>query len=618
MQSLIRPTLLALTLAGAAAAQDPAVSPATVPVQDPAQETSEFGEALIVNGARIPDLEIKRFLVYGPGRNALEARKLEILMKQERELREYKLREGLAQERHGKSYEELTGEQVAAIDQVVAEELAHLDVPREAAKERIAEYNADFRERYPTLDPETETERAYKSIEWYEDQVYQTMRFDEMFFPGHPDDWPAISIEAIHAGSPEFDLVADYAKHWERRKREAEEAGQPMEREEDMMMGILRDYVMAALYSLVETRSSVDGLPPELLMTIEGMGLYDEIRTEEIYAEFADAFTWRDIAETKRFLALQTAARQELEEQGALKDREEFLEGVRDMRERLETNMFNWQFIALMGHQFPSEEAYTEHLYLLESYKALIEDEITREEDGQLSPELQGYMDYANTVMGIGRCLTEVCFVSAFDFPNNEWKPGGFEAAHERALALRAEIDAHIDRLNEAEEAKQAAVAAGENYEWPEDLLGFDQWWANFLDLHSEFWDPPLPISGKAPPDIGRKNKGRFQGDPMTRNDYKRSLGESSYYYYLFDTSAADQVFMDLEPGSVGGPYVGPYGYYIVYLRRQQPPSNPLSPAQDRHFQMVVDSYSRDTFTDFAHEALEKAETSGVPDGLGG
>ena len=54
---------------------------------DAAQATSEFGEPVFVNGVRDPDLAIKRFLVYGPGRNGLDARKLQILMDHEREIR---------------------------------------------------------------------------------------------------------------------------------------------------------------------------------------------------------------------------------------------------------------------------------------------------------------------------------------------------------------------------------------------------------------------------------------------------------------------------------------------------------------------------------------------------
>ena len=98
----------------------------------------------------------------------------------------------------------------------------------------------------------------------------------------------------------------------------------------------------------------------------------------------------------------------------------------------------------------------------------------------------------------------------------------------------------------------------------------------------------------------------------MTRNDYKRTLGESSYYFYLYDISAADQVFFELEEGAVGGPYLGPFGYYVVYLRKRTPPTNPLDMLNDRHFEMVTEDYARDAFTDFSHQALKEAQVSGL------
>lgn len=603
MQTLFTPALATLLLlTGAAPAQEP---------------TSEFGEPVVVNGERISDLEIMRFLVYGPGRNALEARKLEILMQQEVELRRFQGRERLAEERHQQAFDDLSEEQAAAIDKEVEASFTHLAITREDTQARLAEQVASFKQRYPTLDPDTETRRAYRSVKWYEDQVFQTMRFDELFFPGHPDNWPEISVEAIHAGSPNYDLVVDYATHWEYRRDQAEETGEEMKREDDMMLSLLRDYVMAALNSLVETRSSVDGIDPELVLEIEGLGVYDEIRTREVYDEFKSEFTWRDIVDAKRFLALQVAARQALDGLGVLQDRGAYLDSVIEAREALEATMFNWQFIALMGHQFPSEEAYTEHVYLMESYRALIADQLVKDGAGGISEGLQANMEYANVVMGLGRCLTEVCFVSAFDFPTYTWRPDGFAKAAQRANELRDGVDGYIDRLVEAETAKQRAASEGENYVWPEDLPTFDRFWNNFLDLNSEFWDPPLPMTGKPAPAIGRKNKGRLSGEAMTRNDYKRTIGESSYYYYLYNTSTTDRVFLNQEVGSVGGPYVGPFGYYIIYLRERQEPSHPLDLNSERHFEMMVDDYVRNEFTKFAHEALLGAEVSGLPSGLG-
>ena len=47
-----------------------------------------------------------------------------------------------------------------------------------------------------------------------------TLEFDQLFFPGHPDGWPQLSLEAVHQVSPNADLVADYRKWYEVREQE--------------------------------------------------------------------------------------------------------------------------------------------------------------------------------------------------------------------------------------------------------------------------------------------------------------------------------------------------------------------------------------------------------------
>ncbi|MDA8592904.1 hypothetical protein N9L90_03200, partial [Planctomycetota bacterium] len=86
MKNRLLLTLPLLGLVGPAAFSEPA-APAAFQADDAAQATSEFGEPVFVNGVRISDMAIKRFLVYGPGRNGLDARKLQILMDHEREIR---------------------------------------------------------------------------------------------------------------------------------------------------------------------------------------------------------------------------------------------------------------------------------------------------------------------------------------------------------------------------------------------------------------------------------------------------------------------------------------------------------------------------------------------------
>lgn len=586
--------------------------PAEIPPQD--DGTSIFGEPLYVDGERITDEEIQATLCYGKGRNALEARKLGVLMQQERELRQFNLREEVAAEKFGSTaYAELTAEQRAEVDAQVADALSYLVVTEEQLQERLKEHADQFHERFPTLDIDTETRRAYESVQWYEDQVLQTMQFDEMFFHGHPDGWPDISKEAIQAGAPNVDLLADYAQHYQWRKEEAEQTGEPMKREEEMMMGLLRDFVIEALVSLVEIESQTDGLPTDVLMRVTGGGFESVLKTEDVYEEMKHVFAEEDIQNTKQLLALHEAAYNELSELGFLKPRDEYLESIADLRTQMHSSVFNWNFVATQGHQFPSEEAYNENVYLLESYKDMIREDIERDENNALPEALLSHVPKANVIMGLGRCQAEVLLVAAFDFPSYSWKEDGWAWAEQKAYRVRQEIDEHIDKLVKAEEERRQAVVNGENYEPEEELLPFDEYWSTMIDLHSEFWDPPMPLTGHMPPAVGLKNRGRFQGEPMTRNDFRRAIGESSFSFFLTNDSITDRVFFELEPGEVGGPWKGPYGYSIVYLRRRLAPSNPIDPVNnERHYGMLVEDYVRERFTEFAHEALAEAEVKGL------
>lgn len=572
-----------------------------------------LGEPLIINGHLITEMEIKRFLCYGRGFNALDSRKLGVLIKQERELRHYETCNSIAAEQFaGASFESLSTEKRAQVEAATASALAYMEYEEVEYTRRIEHHREQFTNRYPSLDLDTETRRAYESVAWYHDQVRQTLEFETMFFPGHPDDWPEITREAIHQNSPNFDLLADYALHYQWRLEAAEEAGEPIKREEEMMMSLLRDYVMSALESLVEIRWQTDGLPPEELMTIEGGGFSETLMTEDVYQEMRHVFAPADVDEAKLYLALEYVALEKMAAAGVLRDREEFVAEIRQMQADLEGSIFNWEFLALDGHQFPSIVAYNEHAYLVESYKTLIASQITRLESNSLPPELQAYLPRANVIMGLGKCRADILLVSAFDFPRYEWKENGWARAEEKAAAIRQEIDDYIDFIIEQGAEEQRALEEGRNYIEPENLVSFDQFWSDLMDLKSEYWDPPFPVTGKMPPAMSLRNKGRFTGELTTRNDFRRFVGESPYLEYLHDLSVTDEVFFHLEPGTIGGPYKGPNGYYIVYLRTRAAPTNPIDPYSDRHFNMLTDDFARTRFQAFAHQALEEAAVSGL------
>ena len=111
----------------------------------------------------------------------------------------------------------MAGASDEAVAAEVAKRMERFDLDTSFVDRRLAAEKASFQERFPTLDHEVELRRAYGSGDWYRDQVRQTMEFDQLFFPEHPDSWPMLSVEAIQGGSPQVDLIADYAREFERR-----------------------------------------------------------------------------------------------------------------------------------------------------------------------------------------------------------------------------------------------------------------------------------------------------------------------------------------------------------------------------------------------------------------
>jgi len=587
----------------------------TAVAQDAAQteESSIFGAPLVVNGKRIPDAEIKRYIVYGHAAPVLESARLRILVDQELELREIDLEQELLAERYeGKSKDELSAEEQQALEAEVKQTVRDKYTVSDEYFQWIYEDElTNFSQRFPSLDYETEISRAYMAKEFYEEQLRQTLDFDQTFFPGDPFEWPEITKEAIYAGSPEVDLITDFRETWVMRVQTAEENDTFVKPEDEMFMGLLRDYVIAAISSplQVDIQTAIDGLPPELTMVIEGGGYRAEVKTEDIYAKIEHTVTQKVIDDTKLFLAMMAATRDRLAEEGLLMGEEERVAMIDELNAALENSMFDLNFVAVHGHRFPSTQAYVMAHHLQQSFRDKLADKMASE-DGTLSDELQAHMPIANTVMGLAKVDAEVLLVSAFDFPNFEWKEDGWRLAEEKANALRAQLDAHQAKLDEQAEARRKAAEEGVNYEAPEELVPFEQFWADMLDNESEFWDPPMPATGKMPPMNALKSKGRFGS--QTRNDLERMIGQSSFTHLLTGESITDNIFYSVGRGEVGGPWPGPHGYYLAYLKNRTPATRPLNASDDRHVRMLEEDFIRHEFGKYARRSLYEAEVSGL------
>ena len=71
-------------------------------------------------------------------------------------------------------------------------------------------------------------------------------------------------------------------------------------------------------------------------------------------------------------------------------------------------------------------------------------------------------------------------------------------------------------------------------------------------------------------------------------------------------------MFFSLEEGQVGGPYKGPWGYYVVYVVQKLRPTQPVNYRDERQLGLLQEDYLRRTFGSYAHAALKAAEVSGL------
>ncbi|MEZ5973703.1 MAG: hypothetical protein R3E96_02340 [Planctomycetota bacterium] len=488
-------------------------------------------------------------------------------------------------------------------------------------------------------------------MDWWQDQIRMTLEFDQLFFPGHPDGWPDISLEASRQASPQFDLIAEYTKYfdlrkidWEERRAAAQEralaeyfdgaavetldadqaarlktmvddeAGKFMPRDDDMMMAIFRDAVQMILNDQVTIKTASDGLPENILMSIEGNGLTHNLTTEQVYQDMKNAFSDHDIYEAKLFLAMQQATHDRLEKEGKLVPEAPFrAEMAQKKIDGAKMGTFgSMSFVAVNAYGFPSVESFEDYSYLLESYRQDMLPGLEMTAEGDLPPALAEHFPIVQGIMGIAKVQSELLLVSAFDIPANQWKEDGWSKAYDRAMTLRAEVDNYLERLNDEATARAEAENSGKPYEPAAELQPFDVWWARFLDLNSDYWDPPMPVTGKAPPANSLKDKGRFDGVPTTRNDLKGRMGESPYTHYLWNANAVDQVFFDVPEGSVGGPFRGPQGYFIAYVKRKVPPTKSVSLREDRIMEALREDYIQVSFIEYSHGALEQAEIKGL------
>jgi hypothetical protein len=592
-----------------------------VALQEKPEDRALFGEPLFVNGRRVSYDELKLALIYGPCRMMLDLSKVGMLIEDEinRQCEEKAEAEVAAkeQEKAFGSPDERAKAKQAALARLSS--LLH-EKYRVRDDEFDAEYQYsvdDFKKSYPVLDIGAEICRAFRSVDWYREQLRQTMYFDRVFLPANPAEWPSTTIESIRADPNGGELLLpDAEQSYQARLKAAEKNDGKLPREDPLYMTFLRQIVRDAMTGLMRFKTHPELTDPKLALwgDANGDGKPEiAITVDELWEKVQDTVTPTEVAEAKQWFVSSLAVRDRLAKDNALLTQEEGKQALESLTKGFESATITLEQMATKTYYFPSVESFQEYYVMREGYHRLIASKLEPGKDGELSPVLREYFDRANRVMGLGMVDCEVLLVSAMDIGRFRWKKDGWSWAKKSAQDLRAQIDQNQKEYTEQRTKTSEATAAGKEYKPEKPALEPYRFWSQLLDDHSEYWDPPPPEQhdGKAQhqSDVGYKKKGRFGS--RYRNDLVSYVGETAYTEWVTGECITDRMFFDQAENTIAGPFKGPLGWYITRVNRRSPPSRPLNLSEPRHVELLRDDYLRWSFDQYTKEAVSKADIKG-------
>ena len=476
-----RPLVLASALATAGTLLPPALSQGPAEGAGSTQDAVRAGEAsapalgadLVVNGYRVPEMVLKRELVYLLGNTLLESRKLDLFIDEE-------VQRQIEAGTPAEDFEITSDEIQAAADQAIGM----------------------IEEQYPGEDVEDVLQRGNLSQDTLAVQVRQTKRFDRVFLPPNPKDWPETTV-ALMAGSGGQQLVDKLIESYEAREAQGEEID-PDDPSMAMWKTILRKLVIQGLNKSAVVKTGADGLPPELAMSVNGL----EVTTDEMYKRVVARVHDEQLRRVRLWVAKTVALEQELERRGQLLTGDALAAAYDEHISPYKESPFPIEVLAMGFKKFPSMDAYKRYFQLMQSYENALK------ANGEMSDAyLSDHLPRANQMLGLAQVNSEMILCAAFDFSRNSWHEDGWQRAADRATEV----------------SKKLAEGAD---------------WYEVLEEYSEFYDAPVPQSTQFQQPPQKKNKGRF--GPLNRNELVQRMGESEYDMFLLGSSVADHVFFCL------------------------------------------------------------------------
>ena len=511
---------------------------------------------LVVNGEEIFQAAFDRAFVYIHGRAYLDRKIRDFLVADEIELRR----------KNGQAVEDL---------RIGDEELRKEVASRKEELQEQIQGGVDLKAvlRFQGMDEST-----------FADEQASLLLFDRVFIPEDSTKWSETTVQALESqGGQEFvdktmkglrpPVVEAPATEELQDKglqalvdREIKALREPARRQPNAPIPafyrtIFRQWITKALKEASNIRTASDGLPPEVVLTVNGRPLL----TAEAYPIVARRVTAHDREKVVRWMAWATATRQALAKAGVYLSEEEFAKEWQSHVGPYEETPFSIEVVATAFKRFPSYDLYREYFRLRKSFEKMIEKKVTDEALLQHRARVQDFL-------GDGKVDAQVILRPAIDYTDFSWEgPDAFDKAKKEAEEVMGELK------------------EGVTFE-------------DAIDRYSEFFDPPAPAGGQQVRQGPRPNRGRF--GPQSKNQLKSLLGESEFDEIVRGYSIGEILFHETALLEVVGPMRGPLGWYIGRVLERLPGTKTVDFALETTRNLLREDYLTRRFIDWSADVV--------------
>ena len=388
------------------------------------------------------------------------------------------------------------------------------------------------------------------SRETFIQQRKQSVLFDRVFFPGNPNDWPAITKEAIKANT-QGDQGQQFLDQLVKATEGVDEHGAPRKLPE-FWVQMLRQFVQKGLRNWSEIKYASNGLPADSVLFVNGRTW----STDEAFDYVKQGLYVQDLERALSEVVVREALRQELVKAKVYVSDEEFQKRYEEYRKPYDDTPFTVEVIATRFKGYPCLEGFRARWRLITSYQDLIADELDND-------HLQAHADKFAAFFADGQTSIDLIPFQGRDQKSGSWLPGGMDAAKKRADAVFADLE--------------------------KGKLTFDE----ALDKKGEFFATD-------------ENKGRLGFKPL--NQVRQQLRESEFTQLHDGLSMTNYLFYEAEVGKTVGPLPGPDAWYIARVNARTPASRKLDMKNDRERELVREDYINYRFLEWAKGVLAKTK----------